>query len=237
MAMRIEGEYMGSIARYRSLGCIVASYMIAGVVTLAYTEYLGIRSELLAFLFLAFAGIAAGTAAFVNKQIPWAIGEEADKRCKYATDNMPLGLLMYDAQERIVVVNETYLRLLGLSRDIVKPGCTFRKLLEHRAAIGNLSVDPEKYRAELLSQMAHGKSVMASITTGDGREISVLCSPLPTGGWIATLEDITQRTAMQRQIAEQLAAEQAFQSELSKLVEAASSGDFSRRIDLRASPG
>ncbi|HEX5690655.1 MAG TPA: methyl-accepting chemotaxis protein, partial [Roseiflexaceae bacterium] len=49
--------------------------------------------------------------------------------------------------------------------------------------------------------------------------------------------DITQRTAMERKIADQLAAEQVFHSELATLVEGASSGDFSRRIDLSGKSG
>jgi PAS domain S-box-containing protein len=202
--MQMHDEHTHWTPRQKILGCIVASYVVAGTATFVYLEWLGVRSWLLVALLLAFAIVAGTTIALVNVQIPRATGEEADKRCKYATDNMPLGLLMYDAQERIVVVNETYIRMLGLSREIVKPGCTFRKLLEHRAAIGNLSVDPEKYRVELLSKLARGESVVASTKTMDGREISVSCSPLPTGGWIATLEDITQRTAMERQIADQL---------------------------------
>ena len=51
---------------------------------------------------------------------------------------MTQGFIMFDAHERIAVYNERYIEMYGLSREIVKPGCSFLELLEHRAALGNL---------------------------------------------------------------------------------------------------
>ena len=42
---------------------------------------------------------------------------------------------MFDVQERIAVYNERYIEMYGLSREIVKPGCSFMELLQHRAAL------------------------------------------------------------------------------------------------------
>src|SRR6266852_847911 len=52
--------------------------------------------------------------------------EQANARVDAALNNMSQGLCMFDQEERLVVCNERYLRMYGLSPDIVKPGCTVR---------------------------------------------------------------------------------------------------------------
>ena len=76
---------------------------------------------------------------------------------------------MFDAQERIVVCNDRYIEMYGLSREIVKPGCSLRELLHHRNAIGNLKIDPYRYRDDLLADLAKGEIVTWVVETGDGR--------------------------------------------------------------------
>ena len=54
------------------------------------------------------------------------------QRLDIAVDNMTQGLLLFDASERIVVCNQRYIEMYGLSPDVVKPGCSFRDLIAHR---------------------------------------------------------------------------------------------------------
>ena len=39
---------------------------------------------------------------------------------------------MFDASARIVTFNRRYIDMYDLSTDIVKPGCHFRDLMQHR---------------------------------------------------------------------------------------------------------
>ncbi len=58
---------------------------------------------------------------------------EAERhRLDTALNNMIQGLVMYDASARIVTVNQRYIDMFNLSPDIVKPGCHFRDLIQHR---------------------------------------------------------------------------------------------------------
>ena len=66
-------------------------------------------------------------------------------RFNAAINNMSQALLMFDASQHLVICNERYLRLYGLSPEIVKPGCTLRQLLEHRKETGTLGDDIEEY--------------------------------------------------------------------------------------------
>jgi PAS domain-containing protein len=84
----------------------------------------------------------------------------ADEQAKVdaALSTMSQGLVMFDSSARLVVCNRVYLKMYGLSRDVVRPGCTLRELLHHRAEIGSvISDDPEQYISELLGAVGQGK--------------------------------------------------------------------------------
>ncbi len=118
-----------------------------------------------------------------------------------ALGNMLQGLIMMDAAERIVVVNEQYIRMYGLSSEVVKPGCTLIELFEYRAATGHLTKSPEAYRAEVLDLVASGKTENTMAYMADGRQIAIVNQPMPDGGWVATHEDVTERKQSEARIA------------------------------------
>ena len=64
----------------------------------------------------------------------------------------PAGAL--DAAGRLVLCNERYLRMYGLSCDVVKPGSTLREIVDHRQETGSLPHDPERYCAQVMARMA-----------------------------------------------------------------------------------
>ena len=117
-----------------------------------------------------------------------------------ALNNMLQGLIMFDADERIVVCNEHYIEMHGLSREIVKPGCSLRELLRHQAETGHFKRNIEQYRAELLRELAKGKIVTFVVETKDGREVSVTNKPMVGGGWVATHKDTTERRRTEAQL-------------------------------------
>ncbi len=120
------------------------------------------------------------------------------ERLDKAVNNMTQGLLMFDASERLVISNQRYIDMYGLSADVVKPGCTFRELIAHRKACGSLAGDDSEYADEVLRQI--GRKTSQIIETPDGRSIQVVNEPLAGGGWLATHEDITERRRSEQQI-------------------------------------
>jgi diguanylate cyclase (GGDEF)-like protein len=122
-------------------------------------------------------------------------------RTDAAINNMVQGFIMFDAAEQIVVCNERFIDMYGLSREIVKPGCSLLELLRHRVTTGHLKLDPDQYRADLLAQLETGKIVHWVVGAADGREISIMNKPMPGGGWIVTHEDITERHQAEAKIA------------------------------------
>src|SRR5262249_42475909 len=117
-----------------------------------------------------------------------------------AMDNMSQGIVMFDSAERLVVCNDRYLEIYGMSPDVVKPGCKLIDLIRHRFSTGNIQRDPETYRQETLAAVAGGKMFSMIFETPEGRSISVVNRPIDDGTyWIGTHEDITDRLVMEKQ--------------------------------------
>ena len=124
------------------------------------------------------------------------------ERLDTALNNMSQGLIMFDSTDRVVVCNDLYIKMYGLSREIVKPGCSFSELLRYRAEAGELvHPDLERYRANLAAAMAQGQVMTSILETADGREILVTNSPMSAGGRVATHNDITERRRAEAKIA------------------------------------
>jgi diguanylate cyclase (GGDEF)-like protein/PAS domain S-box-containing protein len=126
-----------------------------------------------------------------------------------ALNNMSQGLNMFDATGRLVVCNERYLQMYGLSSDRVKPGCTVEDLIEARIESGTFfAADPARYAAGLAEAMRNRVAGSTTMELTDGRIIAVVSRPTPDGGgWVVTHEDITERrrTEMERDRSQALA--------------------------------
>jgi diguanylate cyclase (GGDEF)-like protein/PAS domain S-box-containing protein len=136
-----------------------------------------------------------------RRLIDWS---EAQLRVQYerldaALNNMSQGLIMIDRDKRLVVCNDRYIEMYGLSREIVKPGCSIDELLRHRAELGGLTREFDEI-GETSFPANSGKPKNYILETGDNREISVTDQPMSNGGWVSTHEDITERRAAQAQI-------------------------------------
>src|ERR1019366_8967318 len=101
-----------------------------------------------------------------------------------AVNNMTQGLLLFDSSQRLVVCNQRYIEMYGLSTEIVKPGCTFSEVIAHRKATGSFVGDDDEYCTLILHNIGIRNSFV--IETPGGRSIQVVNEPLADGGWVAT---------------------------------------------------
>jgi methyl-accepting chemotaxis protein len=119
-----------------------------------------------------------------------------------ALNNMTQGVVMFDNAGRLVVCNEQYLAMYGLSPDVVKPGAALIDIIRQRNKSGSLQRDPAQYCAELMANMAAGKQVRFVTEAPDGRAISVVNRAIVgTDYWVGTHDDITERRSAERQSA------------------------------------
>ena len=116
-----------------------------------------------------------------------------NRRLSTALDNMSQGLLMFDAQGRIVLQNRRYMDMYNVSPKIVRPGCSLRELIEHRKETGLFSGDVEGYCRTILDGAAKGQSTQVYVRASDGRNVLAKNEALPGGGWVSTHEDVTEQ--------------------------------------------
>jgi signal transduction histidine kinase/CheY-like chemotaxis protein/HPt (histidine-containing phosphotransfer) domain-containing protein len=101
--------------------------------------------------------------------------------------NRPIGG-SWDKEQRLVISNNRYREMYGLTPEQVRPGVSLREILETHLANGESSeIDIDEYIRVIVSQAAQ-IHVLA-----DGRTISMRRQAMPDGGWIATHEDITEQ--------------------------------------------
>ncbi len=118
-----------------------------------------------------------------------------------AVNNIPQGLVLYDASARIIICNQPYIEMFGLSPDLVKPGCTMQRLIAHRKETGSFDGDVDAFCNAIIRTVALGKATRQLTEAPGGRAIEIINRPLKAGGWVATIEDITERTRADEKIA------------------------------------
>ncbi len=126
---------------------------------------------------------------------------EQNRRFNVALANMSQGLCMFDEEQRLVVCNDRYIEMYGLSKDLAEPGTPFRKIIESRIAAGLYGgTNPEKYLEERLAAARDPVSTTKVQELPDGRKIAIMHQPMEHGGWVATHEDITQLRRIEAQL-------------------------------------
>jgi diguanylate cyclase (GGDEF)-like protein/PAS domain S-box-containing protein len=108
-----------------------------------------------------------------------------------ALDHMAHGLCMFDTTERLIVCNERYANMYGLTRDQTKAGTTLRAILEARAEAGTSPTDVERYIEQRLEEVRRREPYYAENKLRDGRIFAVTHQPMPDGGWVAIHQDIS----------------------------------------------
>ncbi len=133
------------------------------------------------------------------------LGEEAEverRRLNAAVGNMPIGLVMFDSEMRLIVANPRYAEMYRLPKHLARPGTSLKAILENRVRAGDhAGTDAAEYVQYLLDMVERGQSLSDVIQFRDGRIFSRIYQPMEGGGWVSTHEDITDRSKAQAQIA------------------------------------
>ena len=108
-----------------------------------------------------------------------------------ALENMSQGLCMFDADGRILLFNERYAKMVGLPAASLK-GLSLLDLIKRRKAAGEFAGNPEEFVARVVAAAREGKSNTRVIETSAKRALRVNEQPMQQGGWVSTIEDITE---------------------------------------------
>ncbi len=119
-----------------------------------------------------------------------------------ALQNMLQGLAMFDADRRLVFCNKQYADLYGLSPELMTPGLSQQQILDYRTQSGIIPLSAaDDYIKDRETKAIAGAKSETFVELTDGRTLSVVIRPTPTGGWVTTHEDITDRRRAETQVA------------------------------------
>ena len=110
-----------------------------------------------------------------------------------ALSNMPEGLCMFDSDQRLIVCNQQYADLYGLTKELSQRGTHLRSILEHHNTACNVAEDRDKFIARRLSAVSAGKAYQHINKLRDGRLVLVTHRPMDDGGWVATHNDVSEQ--------------------------------------------
>ena len=153
-------------------------------------------------MFVALSGIGLAVSIFHHRQLSEresAASQLRSQNIKFnaALNNMHQGLCMFDANRRLVVCNERYAKMYALPAELLVAGTSHEEIIKHRVAQGILAGDNTAAAANQkladLSKHSNDKISSRIDKLADGRLIKVTRDPLPSGGWVATHEDITEQ--------------------------------------------
>jgi len=116
-----------------------------------------------------------------------------------AIESISQGLCMYDPDGRIIMFNERYSRMTG-ARSGSLLGRSLLDLIKDRKDAGYFQGDPQSYFDKIVETMRSGQSNSTMIITPAGRVFRVIDRPLEGGGWVTTLEDVTDWQEAQAKI-------------------------------------
>ena len=121
-----------------------------------------------------------------------------------ALNNMSEGLCLFNADEQVVLYNQRFGQILGLAATTIHPGVTLKSFLTLRQ---EACTEPHELdhavEQELAAFRAHVRTPGVVVSTEriwSGRTIAVNHNRLAEGGWVTTVQDITEKKQIERQI-------------------------------------
>jgi diguanylate cyclase (GGDEF)-like protein len=198
---QMSGDSAGPAARAGTVTWLVACCVLlaAAVVGDIATSGWSLRERLLLAL-VAVLAVVAGLLVRRDRLTDQRLAAER-RQLSIAVNNIPQGLVLYDASARIIICNQPYLDMFGLSPDVARPGCTMQRLITHRKETGSFDGDVDEFCNAIIQTVSLGKATRQLTEAPGGRAIEIINRPLKGGGWVATIEDITARQRADEKIA------------------------------------
>ena len=126
-----------------------------------------------------------------------AVLREQNSLFEVALHHLPVGLSMFDSEQRLIMCNPAYRRLYDLADNLSCKGASFSDIVldyVRRAGGSDDSTRMDNARnwiTEHLSKLRLGKVFTETVRLADGRSIFKRVSPIAGGGWVDLQEDIT----------------------------------------------
>jgi diguanylate cyclase (GGDEF)-like protein len=195
----MSGGSVGSAQGSRTVKLLVVCGILLAAVIAADPAASSLRERVLLAL-VAVLAVIAGLLVRRDRLTDQRLAAER-RQLSIAVNNIPQGLVLYDASARIIICNQPYLDMFGLSPDVARPGCTMQRLIAHRKETGSFDGDVDEFCSAIIQTVSLGKATRQLTEAPGGRAIEIINRPLKSGGWVATIEDVTERRRADEKIA------------------------------------
>ncbi|WP_428374748.1 EAL domain-containing protein [Lichenicoccus sp.] len=111
-----------------------------------------------------------------------------------ALDHIRLGLCVFDGEHRLAMFNRQFITLYELQDSGLRTGMTVREIVDLRCVAGTGTTMAAEPYACWLEQIGSARQASdTEVTLSNGRVHVIHNEPTSDGGWVATVEDITER--------------------------------------------
>jgi len=124
--------------------------------------------------------------------------EQEWERLRAAVANMPVGLSMFDASDRLIICNRIYCDMYGLPPEDTLRGRTCQEIFAGARRHNGIYASIAEVLAEARSDP--GATTHLVCDTSDERILALGIQRIAGGGWIAIHEDITARRRVEEKI-------------------------------------
>ncbi|MER9626722.1 MULTISPECIES: EAL domain-containing protein [unclassified Mesorhizobium] len=127
--------------------------------------------------------------------------KEQHRRFDAALANMSQGLLMYDADGKLIVRNERFLELYHVRPADFPLGMSHHDAFKRLLELGIYTkLDPDSEISQIEACLRAGKTHVTHRHLADGRTLLVARRPMSGGGWVATFDDVTERRRVEERM-------------------------------------
>ncbi len=115
-------------------------------------------------------------------------------------DNMRHGIALFDPEDRLLTFNPLCATLMGVE-GWLRPGMDYAEVLARQLEVGEFGPEPVG-RDWIAKLRARDKNAPNTVRRRrpTGQELEVTASPVPQGGFVLTLTDITARVVAEREV-------------------------------------
>jgi diguanylate cyclase (GGDEF)-like protein len=117
-------------------------------------------------------------------------------------NNLSQGVCMYDEYRRLILCNDRYIEMFHLPHGLTTPGTPLRHIFDHQVELGLYpGSDPDQYFRGMTAIITAREPASTVTEFADGRAMVTVYRPAPGGGFVTTVEDITEQKRAEKRIA------------------------------------
>lgn len=127
--------------------------------------------------------------------------QQADSGLSRQLDHLPQGVVIIDANQRVIAWNQRYIELFRFPPDFIHVGRPIEDVFRYNAQRGLLGNGPvEDAIQRRLDHLRSGKAHTRESEKEDGTVLEIRGNPLPDGGFVTSYADITSYKTAAREL-------------------------------------